>query len=59
MELTQNIEENQGESPLKFIIHDEQSGTFMNMPSRSYKVKISKNFLTQLNQIGVKEYKLN
>ena len=59
MELTQNIEENQGESPLKFIIHDEQSGTFMNMPSRSYKVKISKNFLNQLNQIGVKEYKLN
>ncbi|APD06094.1 DNA-directed DNA polymerase [Flavobacteriaceae bacterium UJ101] len=59
LELTELIKNSEGEGQIKLIVHDERSGTYMNLPSRKEKVAIDKHFINQLHTISGVQYKLN
>lgn len=59
LEITELIKNSEGNGQLKLIVHDEHSGTYMNLPSRKKKISIDKHFINQLHTIGNIRYKLN
>ncbi len=59
LELTELIKNSDGDGHVKLIVHDEISGTYMNIPSRREKILIDKHFINQLHTIGNIQYKLN